>query len=110
MTLFELLFVVMVVAVVGGIILFFVTGGLTKMASNQEGAEAEGRAYALKLNPGATVTSACTNLDNDGDGYISCSVKVTPKEGQAETLALECAGNRFKPWASGCKPLVAKVR
>ena len=93
------------------LVAFFVLGGLSWLGSNPAGAEAAGREYTRKLYPTATnITAAATGTDSDGDGYISTMTVATLPDGKSEQLELECAGNRFKIWVDGCRPLVRKLR
>jgi hypothetical protein len=46
---------------------------------------------------------SCTSVDTNNDGYVTCSLSMTPKEGeQPQIQTIQCAavgGN-----AGGCKP------
>ena len=59
-------------------------------------AEKQAKEYATDL--GLEVKAArCTNMDTDGDGYVSCTLSVTDKEGKDRLEAIECAA-----FANGC--------
>jgi len=67
--------------------------------------ENEAAVFANKLGFSVEGVS-CMNQDTDGDGYVSCTVRVSSKDTPgAQTLILGCASTRS--WfLSGCKRLV----
>lgn len=68
---------------------------------NKLPAEKNAKEYASEMIPDAEHFS-CVNLDNDHNGYVSCSVRTKDKK----IIPLECAGVQ-KPWSypknTGCK-------
>ena len=67
--------------------------------------EQDARTFVGKLGYGV-LGASCTNMDSDGDGYVSCTVRVT---GKAEPLAVECA-SRWAWLKSGCRLQKLSVR
>lgn len=72
---------------------------------NPEVAKRAARQYATDLGY-KVVGVACTSTDTDGDGYVSCSVRV---EGKADPLALECTRGEAT-FTDGCKVALPKMR
>ena len=85
-------------------------------------AEGEGylTEYLAKFYPGAKVIATeCLQKDTDGDGYISCTVRlkepvtddedkpvVPVKYGEPKTVTVECTGTwfyQFKWFQTGCR-------
>lgn len=72
---------------------------------NPEVAKQAARRYATDL--GYKVSGvACTSTDTDGDGYVSCSVRVDDRE---DPLALECTRGELT-LTDGCKVALPKLR
>lgn len=72
-----------------------------------EAAKASARAYAKDLGYDVAGVS-CTGVDSDGDGYVSCTVRLSnPDPSGHSLLALECSRGEAT-FTSGCKvaPLV----
>ncbi len=85
-TLIELLIVVAVIGVliaIGGV-------AFTRCFRSQDHAEEEARTWATKMGY-KVVGVNCVSRDTDGDGYVSCSMNATDANGNAASLALECA-------------------
>lgn len=99
-TLIELLIVVAVLAILAAIALQGVAS--CGIRGSAEFAEQEARSHAQKL--GWKVQGvACTAVDTDGDGYISCSLALQ----DGTERALECASGGLGS-VNGCKtaPLI----
>jgi hypothetical protein len=92
---FELLFVVGILAIVAIFIVRFATG----CSDNGSTAEDEARKYAKSLGLEIKGVS-CTERDSDGDGYVSCSISHN-ENGSVAIMPVECAIK----WSanSGCK-------
>lgn len=72
-----------------------------------EAAKASARQYAKDLGYEVAGVS-CTGVDSDGDGYVSCTVRLKdPDPSGSSLLALECSRGEVT-FTSGCKvaPLV----
>lgn len=71
---------------------------------NVKSAKQSARRYADDLGY-KVVGVACTSVDTDGDGYVSCSVRV---EGREDPLALECSRGDWS-FTEGCKVAMPKA-
>lgn len=58
--------------------------------SSKSTAEQEARQWAKEMGFDVHAVS-CVHTDNDGDGYISCSLSVKQTDGSVEMLPIECA-------------------
>lgn len=63
-----------------------------------EVAKGYARSYASDLGY-SVIGVACTGTDSDGDGYISCTVRVKDDE----PLILQCASGSAASFTAGCK-------
>lgn len=87
------------------VVLFFAAALLLGACGNVEIAKTNARKYADELGY-KVVGVACTSTDSDGDGYVSCSVRV---DDRADPLALECTRGDFT-FTDGCKVAMPKMR
>lgn len=75
-------------------------------------AEDEMRAYVQNLYPSKEIIGvSCTNVDTDGDGYISCVATIDTDPGEAiveKQISAQCASGILS-FNSGCKPTVGYV-
>jgi len=91
-TVIELLIVVAIVAILGGVVF----GSVGSCGSS--GAKANKEAQAFGREMGLTVKGVtCMDYDTNGDGYVSCTLN-TVEQGM---LPIECA--RSWSWNSGCR-------
>jgi prepilin-type N-terminal cleavage/methylation domain-containing protein len=107
-TLIELIVVVAIVA----ILIAIVAGGVRGCANRGPAAEESMREYVAKLYPGREIIGvACTNVDTDGDGYISCTATIDTDDGPSvveRQINAQCATG-FLSWNSGCKASIPQV-
>lgn len=69
-----------------------------------EQAKSYARTYATEM--GYTVVGvSCTGTDSDGDGYVSCGVRV---EGLSQPISLECSRGEWT-FNTGCKVALPKL-
>lgn len=101
-TLIEILVVVAIVA----ILIAVVIGGARGCAGRGAAAEDSMREYVGKLYPGREIIGvSCTNVDTDGDGYISCTATIDTDNGPEvveRQINAECATG-FLSFNSGCR-------
>ncbi|MBS1722477.1 MAG: prepilin-type N-terminal cleavage/methylation domain-containing protein [Armatimonadetes bacterium] len=106
---FKLVELIVVVAILG-IVAYCGCGALGNMFQAGKGAEDEMREYVGKLYPGRPIQGVvCTNMDTDGDGYISCTATVDVGDGGKvveKQINAQCA-RTFMNFNSGCKPMYA---
>lgn len=104
-TLIELVIAVLIV----GILIAVVVTGVRGCAGRGAAAEDSMREYVGKLYPGRDIIGvSCTNVDSDGDGYISCVATIDSDNGPEvveKQIAAQCATG-FLSFNSGCKPTV----
>jgi len=94
-TLIELIMVVVIVGVAGGIVLTAAGG----CQGHKTEAEADARTFAASM--GIKVKGVnCVDRDTDGDGYVSCTVS-EEVDGKTRMHAVECASGWT--WNSGCR-------
>ena len=107
-TLIELLVVVAIVAIV----IALVFGAVRGCAGRGAAAEDSMREYVGKLYPGREIIGvACTNVDSDGDGYISCTATIDTDNGPnvvERQINAQCATG-FLSFNSGCKATVPYI-
>lgn len=107
-TLIELIVVVAIVA----ILIALVVGGVRGCAGRGAVAEDSMREYVGKLYPGREIIGvACTNIDSDGDGYISCTATIDTDSGPSvveRQINAQCATG-FLSFNSGCKATVPYI-
>lgn len=70
---------------------------------NAAHSEGDAKVFATKMYRVKDPTASCTNMDSDGDGYISCTVTGVDGRGSLVERQLECA--RLFSFNSGCKPV-----
>lgn len=73
-----------------------------KRQSNAEGLALE---WAAKIYPGEKATSICQGTDSDGDGYVSCTVKV----GQ-DRVPLDCHSYLYLALGNTCREQMPRLR
>lgn len=107
-TLIELVVVVVIVFIV----IALIVGGVRGCTGRGAAAEDSMREYIGKLYPGREIIGvACTNVDSDGDGYISCTATVDTDNGPnvvERQINAQCATG-FLSWNSGCKAAIPQV-
>lgn len=107
-TLIEVIVVVLVIV----IFLALVVGGVRGCAGRRGAAEDSMREYVSKLYPGREIIGvACTNIDSDGDGYISCTATIDTDNGPnvvERQINAQCATG-FLSLNSGCKATVPYI-
>lgn len=106
-TLIELIVVVAIVLV----LVLLVVGGV-RGCTGRGAAEDSMREYVGKLYPGREIIGvACTNIDSDGDGYISCTATIDTDNGPnivERQINAQCATG-FLSFNSGCKATVPYI-
>lgn len=108
-------FTLIEVVIVGAIIAVFallVVAGVRGCVNRGPAAESEMREYVAKLYPGREIIGvACTNVDTDGDGYISCTATIDTDSGPAvveRQINAQCASGILS-FNSGCKPTLPYI-
>lgn len=105
LTLLELIISVVVIVVICGIG-SFVFQGCTQRGAK---AEAEMREYVTKLYPNNPIVGvACTNVDTNHDGYITCAATISVGSGTStveKQINAECTSG-ILTFNSGCKPMI----
>jgi prepilin-type N-terminal cleavage/methylation domain-containing protein len=100
-TLIEMLIIIAII----GILLIVVSSAIVPWKRGSGAyAEKEFGSFAQKLGWNVAGVS-CTEIDSDGDGYISCAASVR-EEGHLIDKAVECASGAWAlPWnkTRGCK-------
>ncbi len=71
--------------------------------SSRELATGEAKQYAADMGY-EVLGISCTDIDSDGDGYVTCSVRV---KGDTQPLDLQCAAKATLN--TGCKPTQPKL-
>jgi hypothetical protein len=95
-------FVEILIAVV---VLFAVIGIFVRGCNNEEGAKKEAEKWSSQMYPGEKVNIVCQDVDTDGNGYVSCTIK----PGDKNPIALECSVNLS--WNDGCRlPILRNVQ
>jgi hypothetical protein len=69
---------------------------------DSEKTKAQARQFVGELGYAEIIGVSCSTHDSDGDGYISCSVRVKDAD-KVEMLAIECAGGLHGFYKSGCR-------
>jgi hypothetical protein len=95
----------MIVISIIGIIAAVVFGAASGGCPGGADTEAEARAWAADLGIPAKAAS-CVGADNDGDGYISCTI--IPADPAASPMFVECVG--AWGWGEGCRAPKVTVR
>lgn len=104
-TLIEVIVVVVIVLILGTVVF--------RGCSNRgPAAEESMREYIGKLYPGREIIGiACTNVDTDGDGYISCTATIDTDNGPnvvERQINAQCATGILSV-NSGCKAAIPQV-
>lgn len=89
---------VFVAVAVASVIL--VTASAVSRTQDPTALGAEARQFLGRLGY-QTVSVECVDVDSDGDGYVSCTARVSDQNGKQELIPLECRG-RFS-WGSSCR-------
>ena len=97
-SLIELIMVVVILLVVGGVLF---TGYRWLFKGSSAIAEQELIDYGQQLG-WDVVGKSCAGVDSDGDGYISCTARVRENAATSDK-ALECASGALLSWTDGCK-------
>lgn len=107
-TLIELVVLVSIVFIVIAMIVI----GLRGCTGRATAAEDSMRNYIGKLYPDREIIGVvCTNVDTDGDGYVSCTATIDTDNGPSvveRQINAQCATG-FLSWNSGCKASIPQV-
>ncbi|MFA5203031.1 MAG: prepilin-type N-terminal cleavage/methylation domain-containing protein [Lentisphaeria bacterium] len=95
-TLIELIIVIVILGAIAALAGNFLFRGCTSSSAE---AEEAARAYAQKLGL-KVIGVSCTDMDSDGDGYVSCSISHN-ENGKTAIQPVECAAKLSMN--SGCK-------
>jgi prepilin-type N-terminal cleavage/methylation domain-containing protein len=108
LTLIELLIATFIAAILITVILAGIRGCTTQGVA----AEDSMREYVSRLYPGREVIGvACTNMDTDGDGYISCTATIDIDNGPnvvERQINAQCATGLLS-FNSGCKAAIPQA-
>jgi prepilin-type N-terminal cleavage/methylation domain-containing protein len=100
-TLVELMIVLSIVGILAAVVFGAASGGCRGGAD----VEAEARAWSTGLGIPVKAVS-CIGADNDGDGYISCTI--IPVDPAAAPMFVECVG--AWGWGEGCRAPKPSIR
>lgn len=95
---------VLVLVIILGIFLSIIVFGCDTLTGSADSEKVKTQAYTFvsELGYSEILGVSCSTHDSDGDGYISCSVRV--KDGDMiEMIAIECAGGLAGYFKSGCR-------